>query len=391
MIYQSIKMALASVMASKMRSFLTMLGIIIGVIALVVLVSLVNGATDSVTDQITSLGSDMLTVSVLDDKDQPFKIQDMAEIAADPEIDQVAPYSTASVTMKYGRDSINASMVGTTANYETIQGLTLGNGRFLRTADVDNATYVTVLTYETAEELFGYADVVGEEVVLNGLHFRVVGVLEESDSQMSVLLTGYSLYVPYTTAARMSGNSSVRSFYATSSNTETMDFAEDALERILLTRFRNDDEAFNVFNQSMIMDAMGQVTGTLTTLLGGIAAISLLVGGIGIMNIMLVSVSERTKEIGIRKAIGARTSSIRMQFLIEALVLSMAGCLIGLLLSGGILALVTQVAGEEYSFPMSPDIMIIAASFSTSVGVLFGIYPANKAAKMRPIDALRTA
>ncbi len=386
MILQSVKMAWEAITSNKMRSFLTMLGIIIGVVALVVLVSLVNGATGAVTSEITALGNDMVTVTVKDDKGSPIRLEDLNEIAALDAVNEAAPSDSMNATAKYGYSDTTVSLYGTTPAYYNIQGLSLKYGRFLKTADVENASYVTVLAYNTAEELFGKADVVGEQLVIGGRNFLVVGVLEEDTSLFASMIGGYSAYTPFTVESRMADAPYVTSIAVSPSG--NTDDTESQVESFMLTRFHQDEDAFRLMNMSSISDAMSTVTGTLSLLLGGIAAISLLVGGIGIMNIMLVSVTERTKEIGIRKAIGAGKKSIMMQFLIEALMVSLMGCLLGLTLSWVILEIVTVIA-KTISFSMSLSVVLLAVGFSSAIGLIFGLYPANKAANMHPIDALR--
>lgn len=396
MLLQSIKMAWSSIAGNKMRSFLTMLGIIIGVVALVVLVSLVTSATTSVTDTISSLGSNMLTVNVSDDKGNPIRLSDLSDFTESEEISQAAPLSTLNVTAKKDYDSDSATLYGTTRAYMDIQGLELGSGRFLKTSDVENNLYVAVISYDMADTFFGTSNVVGESITLDGISFLVVGVLAEADEDSASLTsmmggTDLTAYVPYTAAIRMSASLSntVTTFYVSSDNEETLDLAEAELEAMLLDRFQEDEDAFTITNMSTIMDAMSSVTDVLALLLGGIAAISLLVGGIGIMNIMLVSVTERTREIGIRKAIGAGRGSIMLQFLVEALVVCLIGCAIGIILSWGILQIAGVVAGDAMSFTLSPTVVVVAVVFSVAIGLLFGLYPANKAAKKHPIEALR--
>lgn len=390
MLLQSIKMAFSAIAASKMRSFLTMLGIIIGVIALVVLVSIVNSATTSITEQVESIGNDMLTVSVFDDKENPFKISEVTALQEEDSIGEVAPSTQINTTAKHGHNDETATVYGTTASYYDIQSLNLEYGRFLKTTDVDNSSYVAVLSHELADKLFGSADALGETVTLSGRNFRVVGVLEKNDSMMASFMGTSTAYVPFSTASRMSNTGAgVGTFYVSASEPERLSEAEDTVNKMLMNRFKQDEDAFSVMNSSIIADTMSNITNILTLVLGGIAAISLLVGGIGIMNIMLVSVTERTREIGIRKAIGAGRGSILAQFLIESLVLSLLGCLIGVILSWGIIEIASLVAGDSITFQMSGGVVVVAVVFSVAIGMLFGIYPANKAAKKNPIEALR--
>ena len=390
----SLKMALRSIGSSKMRSLLTMLGIIIGVMALVVLVSLVNGATTSVTDAVSSLGSSMLTVSVSDDKGQPIRLETLETwMEEETQLGLLAPYSSASVVGKHGSEYGSVTVYGVTPEYYAVQAMQLRMGRWLKDADTANASYVCVLNADAAEELIGYTDCVGQTLVLNGVKFTVVGVLDEDeDSLMSVLTSGaMAAYIPYTTLIRLvdTVTRNITSFYVSAPAGGVLKTAEDRMEAMLLERFEEDEDAFSISSSDMLEEAMDSVTGVLSVLLGGIAAISLVVGGIGIMNIMMVTVTERTREIGIRKAIGASRGTILTQFLMEAVVLCMMGCGLGIFLSWAILQVVsTVVAGTGLVFTLDGGVVLTAVIFCFFIGVVFGLYPANKAAKMKPIDAL---
>ena len=388
----SLKMAIRSISSNKMRAILTMLGIIIGVMALVVLVSLVNGATSSVTDAVSSLGSDLLTVTISDDKGKPFSLNNINEIAdSSDKIGLVAPYATASVTGKYGTDYDSFTVYGTTPVYADIEGLTLYLGRFLKDTDIDNNTRVCIINNDAAEDIIGYTDCIGEEISLNGMKYTVVGVLSEDESIMSAMAGGYTAYVPYTSLLRISDSvsSDITTIAVSAADGATIEEAEDAVEEFLYERFEEDDDAYSIVSLDIMEDAMSSITSILSILLGGIAGISLVVGGIGIMNIMLVTVTERTREIGIRKAIGASRSVILQQFLIEAVVICMMGCAIGIFLSWAILRVVGVVVSSlSMSFELNGGVCLIAVVFCFLIGIIFGLYPANKAAKMKPIDAL---
>lgn len=406
MIFQSMKMAWHAVVSNKLRSFLTMLGIIIGVVALIVLVSIANGATSSVTDQISSMGSSYLTVTITDDKGNPLRLKELSDFCEPEEVDEVAPVSWTSVTAKTSYSNGTMTLTGTTGSYADIQGLELFSGRFLKQTDIDNNSYVVVITKDTATELLGRVDAVGESIKLNGKSFLVVGVLSDStsmtqgaavtsssdsddsdSSSSSVQLEGY---IPFSTMTRLADNVlDVTMFYASGTDEDSLEPAENALTELLMERFGEDEDAFSIVDQSEIMEAMSSVTNTMSLMIGGIAAISLLVGGIGIMNIMLVSVTERTREIGIRKAIGAGRETIMLQFLIEALLVSLMGCLAGIGLSWVILKVAAVVMKNSMSFTMDMKVVWLSVAFSVLIGVLFGLYPANKAASRKPIDALR--
>ena len=386
-------MAIKSISGNKMRAFLTMLGIIIGVMALVILVSLVSGATGNVTSTIASLGSDQITVRISDSKGDPVSLGDLSRWMDEDAFGRIAPVATESVTAKYGTETGALTVYGTTAPYADIQKLTVLVGRFLKAADVENASFVCVVNETAATELVGYADCLGEEIHLNGHRFRVVGVLKDDDTSLTSVFRSGSLvaYVPYSALIRISTavTAQITSFYVSAGEGSTVDLAKERLTQMLKERFDQDEDAFSVSSQNALESAMSSVTSILAVLLGGIAAISLIVGGIGIMNIMLVTVTERTREIGIRKAIGASRGMILTQFLVEAVVICMLGCALGILGSWGVLRLITTVvSGLNLSFQMSGGVVLVAVLFCFCIGIVFGLYPANKAARMAPIDAL---
>ncbi|MBQ7848126.1 MAG: ABC transporter permease [Clostridia bacterium] len=391
---QSFVMALRSIGANKMRAVLTMLGIIIGVMALVVLVSLVNGATNSVTDAVAELGSSMVTASISDDKGKPISLEDLDTwMDTEPGIGLMAPYKTSSVVGKHGANYGSVTVYGTTSAYYDIQAMQLSMGRWLKNTDLENNSYVCVINQTAAEELIGYEDCVGQTLSLSGVEYTVVGVLEDNDDALTALLTAGSMaaYVPYTSLIRLSGTvtDDVTTFYISAEEGGSVETAEEAIERILLQRFDEDEDAFQLSTSALLEEAMNDITSVLSVLLGGIAAISLVVGGIGIMNIMMVTVTERTREIGIRKAIGASRGTILTQFLMEAVVLCMMGCGLGIFLSWAILQIVsTVVASTGIVFTLDGGVVLLAVIFCFIIGVIFGLYPANKAAKMKPIDAL---
>jgi putative ABC transport system permease protein len=388
-------MALKSISGNKMRSFLTMLGIIIGVMALVILVSLVNGTTSSVTETINNLGSNLVGVSVSNDYGTPVRKEDLDEWAKLPNIKATAPIANGTMTGKFNSTSKSVTVYGTTEQYFPIRKLDISIGRFLKASDYDNHTNVCVVNSALAEKLVGYTSCLNEEITLNGTKFKIVGVLKENPdaTALATIMGGGNLeaYIPYSTHVRLSTDTSnnIKAFYLSAADDATTESVKNTINRIMLERFNYDEDAFNVQSTDTLEDAMGNITAILSILLGGIAGISLVVGGIGIMNIMLVTVTERTREIGIRKAIGASRGAILRQFLIEAVVLCMIGCAIGIFLSWSFLRLVSVIVSSlDLSFEMNGTVVVVAVTFCFLIGVIFGLYPANKAAKMKPIDAL---
>ena len=389
----SFKMALRSIGSNKMRTALTMLGIIIGVMALVVLVSLVNGATDSVTDAVADLGTSMVSVSISDDKGNPISLEDLNRWMDEPGIGQIAPYKSSSVVGKHSAEYGSVSVYGTTPAYYEVQGLQLSMGRWLKSADLENNSYVCVINHEAAVELIGFEDCVGQTLTLGGTEFTIIGVLQEDKESLTSMLTAGTMmaYIHYPTLVRLATTvtNDITSFYISAPEGGSVQDAEEAMEKILLERFHEDEDAFILSTSAFLEEALNDITSVLSILLGGIAAISLVVGGIGIMNIMMVTVTERTREIGIRKAIGASRGNILIQFLLEAVVLCMMGCGLGIFLSWAILQVVsTVVASTGIVFTLDGGIVALAVLFCFFIGVVFGLYPANKAAKMKPIDAL---
>ena len=391
---QTLKMAMKSIAGNKFRAFLTMLGIIIGVMALVILVSLVNGATGTVTDTIAKMGSDLITVRISDDKGKPITLDTLDGWMDTEGVGLIAPSGTATATGKYGSTNATFQVYGATPAYEQVNGLKLLLGRFLKASDVDNHTDVCVINEAAAEKLVGYTDCLNVEISLSGRKFRVVGVLEDDEDSLTAVFGADSLvaYIPYTTLLRLSStvSSTITSFSVSAADGSDLAAAESAMRKLLMDRFDEDEDAFTLSSRNIMEDAMNNVTSILTVLLGGIAAISLIVGGIGIMNIMLVTVTERTREIGIRKAIGAGRGAILLQFLLESVVLCMLGCAIGVFASWAVLQVISVVVSSlGIVFSLEWNVVAIAIGFCFAIGVIFGLYPANKAAKMAPIDALR--
>ncbi len=380
MFLNSLRLAVRSTLANKMRSFLTMLGIIIGVMSVIVLVSIVQSTTNSVSSAISSMGSDLITITVTDedvvlDADDYLALEDYDSIAG------VAPYLTVSSTARSGSNYTSVSAIGVTNEYMDIAGCDLESGRGVVDSDLSWRTYTAVIGTEVAGELFESYDVIGKTFTMSEHTFTIVGLLSDTGSS-----TDSQILIPLTTAQRISDSTAISTCYVKAASTSDVAMAQ-ALAEYQMQTLTQDEDAYTVYNMSEILDTMDDVMSTLSLMLGGIAAISLLVGGIGIMNIMLVSVAERTREIGIRKAIGARRSHIMMQFLIEACVLSILGGLIGLGLSALGLRIFELFA--DMTIAIEWRAAIGALLFCVVIGVAFGSYPAAKASKMTPIAALQ--
>lgn len=379
-------MAMRSIKGNKLRAFLTMLGIIIGVSSVIVLVSIGQGSSQAVTNQINSLGTNLLTINMMGSDAIKLTEQDIAKFQKIDGIKEMSPVVSGRVTVKNGTLSTQVSLTGTNSSYQQVRDMKINEGRFLSDMDVEYRQKVIVLGANTAQNLFGFENPVGKDVQVNGSSFKIVGVLASKGGSMGQ--SGDDVIImPLSTAQRIVKNTSIQTVYVQVSSEEKLNTVMAQIENKLAGMFPNKQDNYSVFNQKDLVDTMSSVTGTMTMMLGGIACISLLVGGIGIMNIMLVSVSERTKEIGIRKAIGAKRKDILLQFLIEAVVLSSLGGLIGMgigLLVAKILSVATGMT-IAYSVP----VILLAFLFSLLVGVGFGVFPANKASKLHPIQALR--
>lgn len=384
MFFNTLKLAVRSTLANKMRSFLTMLGIIIGVVSVVMLMSIAESTTSSITDAISSMGSDLLTVMVTDD-DVKLKSDDYIELTQYDAIKGVAPYLTINGTARSGSEYVSASGIGVTAEYQEIADIALQAGRGIQPTDLEWRTNVAVIGTEIAEELFESYDVIGKTFQMSNRTFTVVGLLEESGTDFTGSLDARVL-IPLTTAQRISDSASVSTCYVQAASSNDIALAQSMTEAFLYAK-TGDEDAYSVLNMSALLDTLDSVMSKVSLMLGGIAAISLLVGGIGIMNIMLVSVAERTREIGIRKAIGARRADIMSQFLIEACTLSILGGLIGL----GVSALGLRAFGliANLNVRLEWSAAVGALLFCVLIGVIFGSYPASKASRMTPIDALQ--
>ncbi|GAB4531447.1 MAG: ABC transporter permease [Anaerolineales bacterium] len=404
-ILQAFIEALQSLAANKMRSGLTILGIVIGVAAVIAMVSIGRGAQNSITGSIQGIGTNLLFVFRGGDENvrnpKHITLEDAQAIAdpfAAPSVVGVAPILQGNAEVAYGRESSVTSLVGVTPDYAPVRNVTLTEGEFVTQEHMFGRSSVALLGPDTADTLFGrHEGVVGETIRIEGQPFRVIGVLAPQGGSAFGSQDDRVL-IPMSTAQtrliRRGGQNRVDVIIVQASSAEAVPLAAEEISQILRTRHRTGIGAddFTVLTQQDFLDTAKVITNVLTIFLGGIAAISLLVGGIGIMNIMLVSVTERTREIGLRKALGARKSDILIQFLTESSVLSMVGGLIGILLGWGIAVVVGRIAAANDA-PIDPsigmDVILIATLFSTAVGLFFGLYPANRAANLEPVEALR--
>ncbi len=385
---QSFRLAVKSLKSSKMRAFLTMLGIIIGVASVIILVSLMNGLSNDMTSRLESMGTNTITVNVMGrGTNRTLDISQVEKLVADnPEyLDKYSPKVQASVTAKYEANSADTTAVGVNEYYDEMQSVAVSKGRFIQYIDCDRRLKVCVIGSYEAQELFPGVDPLGETVKLNGSAYTVVGVLDEkADSTESS--DDDIVYIPYTTATRLAGSSTIGTYTLNAVDTEKIDATMTIVKNMLYSVFE-DEDAYRVFSASEMIDTINEMNNSIALVLVGIAGISLVVGGIGIMNIMLVSVTERTREIGIRKSLGAKRKDIMRQFIIEAATTSSIGGIVGIIV--GIAAAYIAGALVDMSVAPSWNAVLIAFSVSVAIGMIFGYFPANKAAKMNPIDALR--
>ena len=381
-------MAMKCISASKLRTFLTMLGIIIGVCAVIVLVSVVQGSTGQITESIESLGANAINVTLTGrNSAKGISYDEMQELKKEyPDLIQyvVPSMSSSGAMVKNGSKNITTTVTGTNADYMEVNDRGIMVGRFINGLDTENRRKNAVVGTYIVNELFGGRNPIGETLKINNEIFTVVGVLEavsdgEEGSKDDLIL------VPYTAGRTLFKTDRIRSYTIWASSSDNVERATTALKSFLYRHFGDEDE-YNVISVASMMDAISEITNMMALLTAGIAGISLVVGGIGIMNIMLVSVTERTREIGIRKAIGAKRASIMTQFLIESIVVSSLGGIIGIII-GTLGSVGLGNAMGVNAFPKI-SVMLIAFLFSAVIGTFFGWAPANKAAKLNPIDAL---
>lgn len=389
---QSFKLALRSIWSNKMRSFLTMLGIIIGVAAVIILVSIVNGYMGSVVDSFASMGVNQISVNVTNltsrslDEDQMYEFyEENKDLFA-----QMSPNVSVTTTVKHGTDEMDYTSVGGySEEYLALKGYELEAGRNISYADIVSRQKVCVIGAYVAQQLYGSAQsAVDQTIKIGGYAFKVIGVVEPQDEDdMDEGGTDDFVWLPYSVAIKMSRNAVISNYTFTSVDTSYSDECTDALESFLFEIFK-DDDLYTVTAMSEMLDSLNEQIALMSGMLGGIAGISLLVAGVGVMNIMLVSVTERTREIGIRKSLGADKGTIMQQFVIEAAVTSSLGGVIGIIIG----CVATTLIGRAMGITATPTMGAVLVSFGVSVGIglLFGYMPASRAANLNPIDALRS-
>jgi putative ABC transport system permease protein len=395
-----IRLAISRLGTSRLRAVLTMLGVIIGVGSIVALVAVAQGATSGITDRIQGLGTNLLTVSPGFTRTgftrnalgsaTTLTIEDASAIAQAPGVAAVAPQLSTQKVVIAGLQNETTTIVGTTPAYPDVFSYTMWQGSFLNQAAVDGSLRVAVIGATTADNLGLDGTSLGQTIQVGGIPFELVGIMQPKGTAGGATTQDDEVLIPITTAQHyFAGTDKVRTIGVSVASADQIDATQANLTVLMEQRHgtngTNDD--FTITSQAQLLSTFSSITGLLTVLLGGIASISLLVGGIGIMNIMLVSVRERTREIGIRKAVGARSGDILFQFLIEALVLSVLGGIIGILV--GVLAslIIGQIAG--WGFIFNPFTVVVAVGFSLIVGVVFGVWPARQAARLDPIASLR--
>jgi len=393
---ESLRMSLTNIWNSKMRSFLTILGIVIGVTAVIALVTIMQSATTEVTEEFTAMGTGRLMVTVTG---TPLKtglsISDMEDIKAIENVEGVSPSLSAIVTVKSDYNWIeDVTVEGYNEVYFRRYPELVSYGRAINPMDADSRNHVVLLDETAIQQLFYGTDPLGKQIYLLGYRFTVIGVLSDADDNdvlsqaQSDGTDGGRMIIPYTTAMTITGTHDIQSLSVYVEDTDKTDQVEEELDNALKTMFNDKDGSYRIINMEGLLDTMNTMLSMMTTLLVGIAAIALLVGGIGIMNMMLVTVSERTTEIGLRKALGAEPRQIQIQFLIESIVLSLTGGLLGIVF--GLAASYVFSVAADFEFVASGSAIALGVGFSVAVGIGFGWAPARKASELNPIDALRS-
>lgn len=399
MLFEAVKLALASIRRNALRSFLTVLGVVIGVGAVIGMVTIGNGTTAKVTADLSKLGSNLLFVSPgqfgpgrASSDAKPFNARDVEAMRTQlADVRAVAPIAQRSVTAIFGSESRTTVLTGTDNNFFITQDWQLSAGRSFLDGEVRGGRAACILGQTVRDKLFGHSDPIGASIRVNNVSCEVVGILEAKGQSSFGSDQDDTILIPIRAfQRRIAGNTDISRVYVSAKDNVDTGKVQASIERLLRERRSitgDEEDDFSVRDMKQVVQTMAGTTAVLTGLLGAVAAVSLLVGGIGIMNIMLVSVTERTREIGIRLAIGALEGQVLMQFLVEAIVLSLFGGIIGILLGLGLAAMVTR--GLQVPFLIDPAIILMAFGFSALVGVVFGYFPARRAARLDPIEALR--
>ncbi|AET66321.1 ABC-type transport system, involved in lipoprotein release, permease component [Desulfosporosinus orientis DSM 765] len=388
MLRESMKMAWNNIVHNKMRSFLTVLGVLIGVASIIALITIVQGATGSITSQISSLGADKITIQVMGTRlKQGLSENDLKLLSEVENVSGVSPTVSGKIPLVFNRNlKQGVSVQGKNEIYLQKEKDILAKGRVINSMDVSNKNPVAILGSDLAKELFFGIDPMGQQLLLNGHTVTLIGVLKETSASI-MGSTNHLIILPYTSAMKIMGVRSISNVDVYMRDANQSEKITNDLTSILNSAFNYRENAFTVLNMQNMIDVISNITGMLTLLLAGIASISLIVGGIGIMNMMLVSVTERTTEIGLRKALGAEPSQIQLQFLIESIFISLFGGILGLLI-GMSIAFAASIL-MKFTFVMTAWTIILAVGFSAAVGIIFGLAPARKASRLNPIDALR--
>ena len=391
MFIESVRMSVSNICHNRMRSFLTILGIMIGVTAVIALITTISAVSATISDSFTSMGAGTMTLSAPGgDLKAGLSADDLETLTALEHVEGVSPTVTLNVTAAQSNAyESSVSVGGRNAYYFTANDGLIARGRAITPLDVNQSSRVCLISSDLVETFFYGADPIGETLYLNGRSFTVIGILtDDGDSSISGMMSGSSdVLIPYTTALKMNGESLVTNLTIYIDSAESSSLVETELEPVLDALFSYEDDTYTITTMDAIEDTMSSMLSMMSMLLGGIASIALLVGGIGIMNMMLTSVTERTVEIGLKKAIGAEPGQIQLQFLIESFLLSMAGGMIGVLLGIALSAILCSVMGTAFS--LSYSAIALGVGFSAAVGIIFGWSPARKASKLSPIDALR--
>lgn len=383
---QSFKMAFKQLLSNKMRSLLTMLGIIIGVSSITLLISIAKGMEASLNKQMGDLGSNIISININPtSSNKIYSYEESDELRDIDGVVDICQGRTGEVKLRYDENEKKVSVIATTDVYTKASPMKNESGRFILADDVEYSTKVVVLGKKVAQKMFTLEKPIGKYVKLNGMPYKVVGVLEKKGMN-TMDSPDDSVFVPITTGQRLLKTKGVARIDIITESSKEMDSIIKTTEKILKEKLGSKDD-FMVFNQQQMIDSINKMQATMTAVLGSIASISLVVGGIGIMNIMLVSVTERTKEIGIRKALGAKRKTILVQFLIESIVVSLIGGIIGATI--GIVGANIFYVAVKLDPTISWGVVAFALGFSMLVGIVFGIMPANKASKLKPIQALR--